>query len=68
MDCSKQMLKKIKTKGYAPRYLNSDKISELIRINTKRKIFKYPNKQMSFGILLSTLPIDEGNFIKNNDH
>jgi SAM-dependent methyltransferase len=58
-----------KTKGYAPRYLNSDKISELIKFNTGKKVFKYRNKHMSFGILLSTLPIDAstGFFSKNND-
>jgi len=56
-----------KTKGYAPRYLNSDKISELIHANTGRKVFKYRNKKMSFGILLSTLPINENILFMNND-
>lgn len=59
-----------KTKGYAPRYLNSEKISELIRVNTGKKVFKYRNKLMSFGILLSTLPIDKDTdlFSKNNEY
>jgi 2-polyprenyl-3-methyl-5-hydroxy-6-metoxy-1,4-benzoquinol methylase len=53
-----------KTNGYAPRYLKSKKISKLLKINTKKEIFEYRDKNMSFGLLLSTFPIN-GNSILN---
>tara|TARA_B100001123_G_C15260567_1_gene1006442 strand:+ start:448 stop:1155 length:708 start_codon:yes stop_codon:yes gene_type:complete len=51
-----------KTKGYAPRYLKSEKISELIKNNTEKEVFEYRNKHMSFGLFLSTFPINQNNF------
>ncbi len=51
-----------KTKGYAPRYLDSKKIAGLITKNTGKKVFAYRNKKMSFGILLTTLPLDKTSF------
>jgi len=47
------------TKGYAPRYLKSEKISEIIKINTQKQVFSYRNKKMSFGIFLSTFLIND---------
>ena len=52
-----------KTKGYAPRYLNPKKISGLIKNNTKKEVFEYRNKHMSFGLFLSTFPINQSNFL-----
>jgi len=48
-----------KTNGYAPRYLKSIKISEIIKNHTKKEIFEYRNKRMSFGIFLTTFPFNK---------
>tara|TARA_B110000305_G_C19289569_1_gene563497 strand:- start:77 stop:787 length:711 start_codon:yes stop_codon:yes gene_type:complete len=45
-----------KSKGYAPRYFKSKKISNMLNIHTGKKIFEYRNKKMSFGLFLSTFP------------
>jgi len=49
---------------YSPRYLDAKSTSNLIYNVTKKKVYKYNHKKMSFGLLLST--IEFNNNILNN--
>ena len=55
-----------KTKGYAPRYLKSKKIIETIKLHSNKNVFEYRNKRMSFGIFLSTFPINRDDLLSKS--
>ena len=50
-----------KSGGYSPRYLDAKLISNLISIVTKKNVYKYNHKKMSFGLLLSTIKFNNSN-------
>jgi len=51
------------TKGYAPRYLKTEKISKLLNQYTDKKIYNFRHKKMSFGLFLSTFQLSNENLI-----
>ena len=55
-----------KTNGYAPRYLKSKKITEIIKLHNNKNVFEYRNKRMSFGIFLSTFPINRDDLLSKS--
>jgi len=46
-----------KSKGYAPRYLNSKEFSEKISNYTQKKAYEFRDKKLSFGMFVSTIPL-----------
>ena len=46
-----------KSKGYVPRYFDSNKIAQKMSLHTKKKTYFFRNKKLSFGMFISTIPI-----------
>lgn len=46
-----------KSKGYKPRYFDCREISEKMSLYTKKKIYDFRDKRLSFGMFLSTIPL-----------
>ena len=48
----------LKSKGYKPIYLNAENISKKIEKYSKKKVYIYRDKKLSFGTFISTLKLD----------
>ena len=46
-----------KSKGYKPRYFDFREISEKMSLYTKKKIYDFRDKRLSFGMFVSTIPL-----------
>ena len=46
-----------KSKGYKPRYFDCREISEKMSLYTKKKIYDFRDKRLSFGMFVSTIPL-----------